>query len=187
MARGKKRKPDLRKIRTTRVYQLQDIANELNRSVRTVRSWVKAGLPVLEGPGTALVDGAVLKNWLYEQSLSKKQKCLANELYCFKCRKPRSVRQGSLSFHPRNAKTMTIKALCGSCGTRMNRAAASADLAQIQARFQPPTPHTAHLVGCDDPSVNRHILLPYTDQSDLASKTGPSRSNIASKMPVKFH
>lgn len=184
MAKGNKRSPDLRKIRTTRVYRVQDIANALDREARTVRTWIKAGLPTLDDRGTALVDGAALKSWLKERNASRKQKCLPDEFYCCKCTKPRNARLGSVSFHARNAKTITIKALCVHCGTRMNKAAASADIAEIQVQLQP---HMPRLTGCDETSVNKQHSAPIQSRFEFDGGEGQEPTELARPTPRNLH
>jgi biotin synthase-like enzyme len=56
---------------------------------------------------------------------------------------------------PRNAKTVTIKALCGICGTRMNKSGSLARLAEIVAVFETIMPDKQHIEGCDKHSVKR--------------------------------
>ena len=180
MAKGKKRKPDLRKIRTSKVYRLASIAKTLDRDIRTVRNWVKRGLPVLKGPGPALIDGDELKNWLQAESDALKQKCLENEFYCLKCRKPQNAREGSFSFHARNAKTLTLKALCGVCGTRVNKAASSANLAVTQAHARPVTPVNPHLQAYGNPGLIVHF-------SDEGSSDAVEAVGGGQKLPALDH
>lgn len=183
MAKGKKRKPDLRKIRITKIYTVDQIATALDRNVGTVRVWIRDGLPVLDGRKPALIEGAALKSWLKIRWESKKQKCSPGEFYCCKCRKPRAPRRSSVSIHPKNIKTLNIKALCGLCGTRMNKGAAFADLGQLQEQFQLLAQQEQHLSEYDDPCVNGH----HERQTDRPLDPLPRGQQIGSTdpMPIK--
>lgn len=183
MAKGKKRKPDLRKIRITKIYTVDQIAIALDRSVGTVRMWIRDGLPVLDGRKPALIEGAAIKSWLKNRWESKKQKCSPSEFYCCKCRKPRVPRRSSVSIYPRNIKTLNIKALCGQCGTRMNKGAAFADLGQLQAQFQLLAQQEEHLSEYDDPGVNGHLDRQTDRPSDPLLRDQQIGSTDA--MPIK--
>ena len=187
MAKGNKRKPDLRKIRTTKVYLTQEIAAELGRNLRTVNSWIKKGLPILSISGPILIDGAVLKDWLKTQHASKKQKCLPNEFFCLKCRKPRTAKFGSISFHAQNAMTLKIKALCSRCATRLNKAAAYANLAEVQLNFQQIKPEAEHLTGCDDTALNKHYFDHVSRVPVLPGGGGQKSPENNSKTGGKLH
>ena len=158
----KKRKPDLRRIRTTETYTLQKIADDLGNCIGTVRRWRREGLPSIDENKPTLIYGEVLKNWLKERWAARKHKCLTNEFFCLKCRSPRTARTGSVSIRHRNTKTLTIMALCGTCGTRMNKSGSLARLAEIQATFETLMPDKQHIEGCDKHSVKRMFSAPST-------------------------
>jgi hypothetical protein len=54
----------IRSIRARRSYTLSEIAILLAAHVQTVRGWVKAGLPALEGSRPALIMGYELIKFL---------------------------------------------------------------------------------------------------------------------------
>lgn len=152
MSRSKKRKPDLRRIRTTKTYTVPEIAMVLSRSIATVRRWIRDGLPILDNNHPTLVDGAVLRQWLQKKWEAK---CADNELYCFKCRKPRMAMLGTARVGPRNAKMITINANCEVCGNRMNRGASAADLMKINITFEAFMEQKQRLLEYGDTCVKR--------------------------------
>lgn len=152
-----KRGKDLRKIRLNRCYTVQECASLLAVSASTVRVWIRARLPVLEGGKPILIPGDGLKSWLKARWLARKKACLPDELFCCSCKGPRKPEPGSTEIIPRNAKTVAIRALCGSCGTKMNRAGSLANLEEIKAAFSLFTPHQVSLAGCETPAVNQHF------------------------------
>ena len=145
-----KRKPDLRRIRPTKTYTLPDIARVLARDIKTVRGWVRRGLPTLDDRRPPLVLGADLLAWLKDQWLRLKQKCGPNELFCCRCRIPRLPRRGSVSLKVKNARMLSIKGLCDVCGCRMNRDESLLRLEEVQARFGAFMPEMQRLEGYGD-------------------------------------
>lgn len=165
MRKVKKRKPDLRRIRTSKIYKVPEIARDLDRNVATVRSWLRDGLPTLDGQTPPLVFGSDLKDWLKAKWAARKQKCKPDELYCFKCQKPRKPGPGTVQIVPRNEKTLSIKGECSECGTRLNRVGSMAEKAEIEEIFRALAPAMQHLTGCSIPCTRR------TSEAD--GKTGP--------------
>ncbi len=152
-----KTKPDLRKIRLSRCYSVPEVAILLGIAVGTVRTWIRLGLSVLEGVKPLLIPGDGLKLWLKARRAARKQKCFPDELYCCRCRGPRMPKLGSVEIIPRNSKTVAIRALCGTCGTKMNRAGSLAKMTDIMAAFGLETPAQVSLAGCENPAVIQHL------------------------------
>ena len=153
MAKGKKRKPDLRRIRPSKVYTLPEIAKTMDRKSATIRSWVRKGLPLVSEQKPVLVLGASLKEWLQETWKAKTRKCQPGEMFCFKCRRPGKPKPGSVKLTARNEKTVSIKGRCAVCDTRMYQAGSLAAVEEIKKRFSPLTPQMQHLTGCSNTSV----------------------------------
>lgn len=154
-----KRKPksDLRKIRLSRCYSIQEVAKLLGIDVNTVRTWIRLGLPVLESEKPILIPGDGLKNWLKVRAAARKQKCLPDEVYCLRCRRPRKAKTGSVVIAPRNSKTVVVQARCATCDARMNKTGSLAKISEIQISFGLKTVGQANLEGCDIPTVNQHL------------------------------
>lgn len=169
MSKTKKRKPDLRRIRTTKTYTVPEIAKALDRNVATVRSWIRDGLPTLDGRAPPLVLGSVLKAWLKAKWAARKQQCEPDELYCCKCHEPRKPRPGTVQIIPKNEKTLCIKGECSQCGTRMTQVGSMAKRAEIENCFRTLTPRIQHLTGCSNPCARR--------TSDVDVRTGPQPMN----------
>ena len=133
--RKSKLKIDHRHIRVGKCYTVAEIAVLLNVCAPTIRTWIRKGLQVLEGGKPLLIPGDCLKDWLKARAKSRKHACQPNELYCCHCRCPQKAKPWSVKIIPRNAKTVAIRALCGTCGTKMNKAGSLARLAQIETIF----------------------------------------------------
>jgi len=164
MATAKKRKPDLRRIRTSKTYNLPEIAELMDRDIATIRAWVKNGLPLLSVQKPVLVSGKALKDWLQQVWASKKRTCQADELFCFKCRKPRKAMPGSVRIVRRNEKTVSVKGRCAVCNTRMNQTRSLSKLPELQVTFDAPKPQMPSISGHGNAS-DRHTLRPQANMS----------------------
>ncbi len=192
MAKVKKRKPDMRRIRPSKAYLLPEIAASLNRSNATVRRWFRDGLPALDGRRPPLVLGSDLKAWLKAKWSARKQKCQPDELFCCKCRKPRKPGPGSVRIVPNNEKTVSVKAECGMCGTRMTKIGSRAKTAEIEEIFRALTPQVQRLDRCRGASAKRTSERPKIDKArhqggvgqismDFGAETGGQSSPIINR------
>ena len=123
-------KIDLRKIKPTHVYSLREISKDTNRSIATVRRWIRLGLPTIDG--TDLVDGAQLLQWLSNQREARKFPCAPDEFFCFPCRTQRHAKIGSVVIRPRNTILLSIEGECGECGTGFRKGGAMANIEEIE-------------------------------------------------------
>jgi hypothetical protein len=165
MLKSKKRKPDFRRIRPSKTYSLSEIAEALDRRDATVRRWLRDGLPALDEGRPPLVFGSVLQAWLKAKWAAKKHKCGPDELFCCKCRKPSKPIPGSVRIIPNNEKTVSIKAECHTCHTRMTKVGSRAKIAEIEETFRVLTPRMQHLVGCGDPSAKRRFTRQTVEET----------------------
>lgn len=147
MAKRTKRKPDMRRVRPTKTYTLPEVAKALDRSVGTVRTWIREGLPALDHARPTLVDGKELKEWLKVRWATRKSTCKAHELYCFSCRAPRTPCIGSVFLLPRNAKLLLITGNCSQCGCAMNKGCAQTRVLETEECFRPFMGELPHLLG----------------------------------------
>ena len=154
--RKSKGRPDLRRIRLSRCYSVLEAAMLLGVSTGTVRAWIRLGLPVLEACKPFLIPGDGLKAWLKARAKTRKHRCQPDELYCCRCRSPQKAKPGSVDISIRNGKTVAIRALCSTCGAKMNKAGSLARIAEIKCAFSLVTHHQVSLAGCETLAVNQH-------------------------------
>lgn len=152
-----KGKPDLRRIRLSKCYSVQEAAILLGVSVGTVRSWIRKGLPILQNTRPVLIPGDGLKAWLKARSQGRKHHCQPDELYCCRCRGPQKAKRGSVEIIPRNGKTVAIRALCDACSTKMNKTGSLAKIPGIETAFGLNTHRQENLEVCENPAVNQHL------------------------------
>ena len=77
-------------IRCRREYSYKEIAELFNRHPRTVQSWRKRGLNILNGTAKPiLVLGSELKRFLLEERRKRRRTLEVDEFYCTRCNEPR--------------------------------------------------------------------------------------------------
>jgi hypothetical protein len=113
--------PSAKKIKAARSYTIPEVAEVLGCSTRTVRNWAGMGLRVLTDNRPYLIVGDDLKNFLADQSASKKVKLASNELFCLSCKAPRQP-LGMMADEIRQTGTISrLVGLCEVCGGTCNR------------------------------------------------------------------
>ena len=118
-------------IRLHRAYSVEEATRALGKHKHTIRNWIEAGLPTVDGTRPLLVHGDELRAFLEARRKVVKRPCPPGTIYCFKCRQPREPASGMVEFTPRNPVTGNLVALCETCGTVMHRSARLASLAVI--------------------------------------------------------
>lgn len=170
------RKPDLRRIRTSRSYTISEAAKCLDRTRGTVRRWIKDGLPVLDCTSPLLIHGDDLKAWLLSQSRAKRRKCGLGQMYCLVCREPRKPQPKTVKTTPNNnPRTVLISARCAVCESAINITRKVADLPEILAAMKPAREAKTNLTGYVKPSLNEHF---WEGQGELDFGTGNEVSKI---------
>ena len=129
----RKRKVDLRRIRLRVCYSVPDMVKLLGVTEGTIRAWLRAGLPALDRNRPTLILGADLKAWLQERQISRRHKCEPDELFCLRCRRPRTLRSNSTELIEKNPKMLMIRGKCSTCGTVMHKVASRANAAAAKS------------------------------------------------------
>ena len=114
-----------------RSYSVQELAERLGVHKHTVRGWLKKGLPAIDGAKPTLIHGGGFQEWWGKRRKAAKRPCQPGQLYCFKCREPKSPALGMVEYAATNAATGNLRALCETCGTMMHRRTRLADLSRL--------------------------------------------------------
>lgn len=134
MKRRKKRKPDFRRIGPSRTYSIPEFADAVQRNPATVRSWIRQGMPILDGLKPVVIDGTQAKNWLKQKWAQRKQPTNLAQAHCMRCRKSRPFAEGSRSLGWNTDKVLTVSGECALCGCRMNKFASAKSVALLDTR-----------------------------------------------------
>src|SRR5580704_10538170 len=86
-----------RGIKLHRSYKVEEAARIRNVSKRTVRRWIKAGLPAVADRKPILILGEDLLTFLAARK-RRSHPCRPEECYCLKCRAPRRPAGGMAAF-----------------------------------------------------------------------------------------
>ena len=135
-------------------YTVQDIVKLYKIHKNTVSHWIKSGLKINDHHKPYLIHGSELKRFLDEKQKKRKVKCATNELYCFKCKKPRFPAAGSVKIEIQNKHRLKVQGQCFICQTRMFKAASLKHHAELTKTFTTAQPHTEHIIDCSDTSLN---------------------------------
>lgn len=112
---------DPRRAKTHRSYTVAEAARLFSVHRNTVRHWIERGLPIVRAGRAVLILGRDLRPFLAERQAQRRRTCAPGQLFCLKCREPRSPRTGSIRVLACEGPAANIAALCESCGTRMHR------------------------------------------------------------------
>lgn len=111
---------DPRRIKIHISYTVEELARLLGCHKRSVRNWIRQGLGTLDdGKRPVLIQGATARAFLEERRRTSKRRCKAGELYCLRCREPRSPVDGSTKISESDLSSPMLSAVCSQCGAQM--------------------------------------------------------------------
>lgn len=148
--------PNLAKMH--RNYTVEEVASVYGVFKGTVRAWIKAGLPVLDDKRPMLILGSDLAAFHQAKRMKNKQKCQPGEMYCVRCRAPKSPALGMADYKPITETMGNLIAICPACNSIMNRRASLAKLGQISGKMDITMPQALQrIVDSNQPSVNSDL------------------------------
>ncbi len=160
----KKRNHNPNRIKARHSYSFAEIAENLNIHRRTVQSWHKQGLKVIdEGIKPYLVSGADLKQFLIAKRQKHKHTLQADEFFCPKCQKPRKSIKDKLQIIltdkrlGKTSKQVVIKGICEVCNTRLTRFSSDRKERELQEKGGILAENETLLSRNGDSSVNTDI------------------------------
>ena len=126
------KRPNGRRIKSHRSYDVAEAARALGVAKGTVRRWLKEGLPCLKDQRPVLILGQDLKAYLDGRRKSK-QTCQIDECFCMSCKAPRRPAFDEVEFHPLTATGGNLRALCEHCATVMHKRVSIGGLNALKA------------------------------------------------------
>lgn len=160
----KKRNHNSNLIKVRHSYTFIEIAETLKIHPRTVQSWRKQGLEVIdEASNPYLVYGAELRQFLRAKRQKQRHPLKAGEFYCPKCQLPRKSLPDKLAViitDKRLGKTSRqafIKGICEVCHTHLTLFSSDKKAQEWQEKALPLVEHSAELLGIEDSSYNNDI------------------------------
>jgi Helix-turn-helix domain len=154
----KRRHPNHRLVKIHRSYTVEEIADLFGIHKNTVRGWVKVGLATTDNKRPMLILGRDLVAFLQGRRGKNKKTCGPGEMYCVRCRSPKSPAEGMADYSPVTAMLGNLIALCPDCGSIMNRRVSMAKLGQASGNMDICFPQALqHIVESYKPTVNSDL------------------------------
>lgn len=119
------------RIKSHRSYTVIEVSELLGVHPKTVRNWIRAGLPIADEKRPILIDGADLKIFLKQKRKTYMHQCEPHEMYCFKCKQPQFPDIDSLKFIAKPAGMAQMSGYCRECGCQANKYVSWRDLNSI--------------------------------------------------------
>jgi hypothetical protein len=154
----RKRRANYRLVKTHLSYTVDEAARRLDVHKNTVRTWVKAGLPVCDGQRPTLILGRELAAFLKARYLKDKRPCKAGEFYCVRCRAPKQPALDMAEYKPLTASQGNLMGICPDCEGLIFRRTSLAKLEQSRGKLDIRMPEAQERVSnSDDPTVNSDL------------------------------
>lgn len=112
-----------RLIRGDYSYTVEQIADMFGVCVTTVRRWISdEGLERIPKVRPYLVHSSALRLFVARKNAKHKKPLKDNEMLCMKCQSQRVPKPASAIAEHLANRSVRVRALCGDCGSKMNRA-----------------------------------------------------------------
>jgi hypothetical protein len=153
----RKRRYNVRRIKATWPYTVQEIADLFNIHKNAVLQWLKEGLHADRGQRPYLIRGDELTRFLNQRQNGKRQQCAPGQFFCFKCRMPREAYLGIADIAIESPTRFRIKALCSVCDTSINKVQSVRNLPKIKTIFHIQQLTGEHLLECAGLRLNSDL------------------------------
>ena len=150
--------PNPRLAKIHRNYTVEEAARVYGVHRNTVRAWIKQGLPTTDDRRPMLILGVGLVTFLCERRAKNKRTCAPGEIYCVRCREPRSPAGNTADYEPQTAILGSLIAICSVCDALIYRRVSLARLGEVRGNLDITLPQALrHIDESDDPSVNSDL------------------------------
>ena len=154
----RKRHPNHRLVKIHRSYTVEEIAELFAIHKNTVRRWVKSGLATSDNKRPMLIIGVDLAAFLKDRRMKNKRSCKPGELYCVRCRAPKSPAGNMAEYSPITEKFGNLVGICPECDSFMNKHVSLAKIAQIIGIIDISFPEEVRqLIERTNPTVNSDL------------------------------
>jgi hypothetical protein len=161
-----KRHPNHRLAKIHRSYAVEEIATLFSVHRNTVREWIRRGLPVIDRKRPMLVLGRDLATFLQARRLKNKRTCQPGEIYCVRCREPRSPAGDMADYQPVTKTLGNLVGICPCCDTIIYRRVNLLRIEQVRGKLNVSMPQAqAHISESAYPSVNGDLRDEQADHA----------------------
>jgi excisionase family DNA binding protein len=130
------RRPNHRLVKIHRSYSVEEAAALFGTHRNTIRRWIKAGLPVIDQRRPVLMQGQALTDFLQARRAKSKQTCQPGEIYCVRCRVPRSPAGEMADYQPLTDTLGNLTGICPVCEAMIYRRVNATRLEQVRGKLQ---------------------------------------------------
>jgi hypothetical protein len=130
------RQANHRRVKIHRSYTVEEIAGLFGAHKNTIRAWVKAGLPTCDRKRPMLILGHDLAAFLQDRRARRKQPCQPGEIYCVRCRSPKTPAGNLVDYEPVTDKIGNLTAICPDCEGLINQRVSAAKFGSVNAEVQ---------------------------------------------------
>ncbi len=160
--------PKLPKIH--RNYTMEEAASLLGVHRNTVRLWIEQGLETCDSARPTLILGRHLAQFLAKKRVKHKRTCEPGQLYCVRCRTPRSPLRETVGYQATGTSVGNLTGTCSDCGLRMNRRVSEAKLDAVLGNLRIHVPQAMeHITESTYTPLNSD--LESGDLSDVKART----------------
>lgn len=156
------RNPNPRLAKLHRTYTVEEVASVFHVHRNTVREWVKRGLPTIDDKRPMLILGRHLSAFLQARRTKNKRPCQPGEIYCVRCRTPKSPAGDMADYKPTTATLGSLIGICPDCGALMYRRVNVTKIELVRGHLDIAMPQAhRHIVESVQPSVNSDLRQEY--------------------------
>lgn len=123
-----RRHPNPGLVKTHRSYTVSEVAECLGVHRNTVREMLRRGLPTCDQKRPLLILGRDLADFLRARRAGSKRPCQPGELYCVRCRAPRTPAGNIAEYRPKTSRIGDLVGICLDCDCVIHRRASLANL-----------------------------------------------------------
>jgi len=121
----------------------------------TVRAWLRSGLEPIDERRPTLILGRTLARFLHARRERRRQRCKAGQLYCVRCRAPKTSAARMAKYAPITTTTGNLRGICPDCSTPMFRRVSLKKLATVAGDLQVQLPQAEQRIeDTSSPSLN---------------------------------
>jgi hypothetical protein len=150
--------PNPRRIKSHRSHSVEEIARTLEIHKHTVRRWQASGLQAIDNAKPKLFHGMEIRRFLTEGRQRARQPCAPGQMYCLRCRVPRTPSGNCADLLPRSATLANLCGLC-ECGTLMYRRVSHRTLERARSNLTLAIPEAGERIGgSESPTLNADLM-----------------------------
>ena len=140
---SRRRRPNPRLAKIHRNYTVDEVARTLGTHKNTVRAWITKGLPTIDSRRPTLIHGLDLARFLETRRKGAKQTCGPGQIYCVKCRFPKTPAGRMADYIPITATSGNLRGICPDCEILIHRRVSRAKLDSVRGNLEVAFPHPA--------------------------------------------